>query len=528
MGHVTWPAGALPEAVPAAVTAATGPDDALALERTSTLLSVSMSWGRRTGARLVSGDRRGFGLSVSGATVHVPVPFPGSDWTRRTVTCGIALQCAPSKDRLAHVPTHELSPRALQALILVEAEVALAWVHARWPGLIGELRRLLGDVRPADEGTDAATMLARALDLAGSRQAPRVHPVLGSLVRGTAGRGADGSRRWRYGRLPWSDRRRLSRRQHTVPVGGDGGDRDPNPPPPSRPEDESIEVRRDARVGIPYPEWNLWTERFLPGHVAVLERRHPQVAVHVRAEHVAFDRWFEEHTRREPRGGLEDGADLDVDRFVAYHTDLRLGGSPEPRVFRDLVPADRDVATALLLDGSASLGARQGGVFRLELACADALSRAMARARERHGVFLFSGDTRHRVDVRCLKDFDDPQQVLPGDLGLRVGGYTRLGAPIRHLTARLLAQPAERRLLLVIGDGMISDEGYEGRYAWADVAHALDEATEAGVTVHYIGIGPTRIDPLPEVFGPERSQRIAGPGDLPQVLAHVHRRLVTA
>ena len=60
------------------------------------------------------------------------------------------------------------------------------------------------------------------------------------------------------------------------------------------------------------------------------------------------------------------------------------------------------------------------------------------------------------------------------------GGYTRMGAPMRHLTSRLLAQPSERRLLIVIGDGLMSDEGYEGRYAWADVAHAVDEANKAG------------------------------------------------
>ena len=197
-------------------------------------------------------------------------------------------------------------------------------------------------------------------------------------------------------------------------------------------------------------------------------------------------------------------------------------------MFRDLVPGVRDVTTALLLDGSSSLGAHHGTVFELELACADALSQAMTLARERHGVFAFTGNTRHRVDVRCLKDFDQPRFVAPSRLGLVTGGYTRLGAPIRHLTSRLLAQPSERRLLIVIGDGLMSDEGYEGRYAWADVAHAVEEADEAGVAIYYVGVGATRVDPLPEVFGPRRSQRIRRVEELPRVLAHVHRELVAA
>ena len=68
----------------------------------------------------------------------------------------------------------------------------------------------------------------------------------------------------------------------------------------------------------------------------------------------------------------------------------------------------------------------------------------------------------------------------------------------------------------------------EGRYAWADVAHAVEEADDAGVSVYYVGVGPTRVDPLPEVFGPRRSQRIRRIEELPRVLAHVHRELVTA
>jgi nitric oxide reductase activation protein len=228
------------------------------------------------------------------------------------------------------------------------------------------------------------------------------------------------------------------------------------------------------------------------------------------------------------KGGLEDGSDLDIDRYVDHYIDSLSGQASEGRVFRELLPGFRDVSTALLLDGSSSLGIHQGKIFRLELACADALSQAMRLARERHGVFVFSGNSRHRVDIRCLKDFDDPAFVVPSGLGLATGGYTRLGAPLRHLTSRLLAQPSERRLLIVIGDGLMSDDGYEGRYAWADVAHAVEEAEDAGVSVYYVGVGPTRVDPLPEVFGSRRSQRIRRIEELPHVLAHVHRELVAA
>ncbi|MGW0180157.1 MorD protein [Nocardia sp. NPDC003345] len=504
------------------------PTPAAALERSCGLTAVAFSERRRDGARLITGERRTFGLNTTHTVVHVPYPPPPA-WSRRTVTCGVALQCAPSKERIARYALHELAPRELASVSLIEGGVALGWIAARFPGLMPELRRLLPDLEIADPELDGLTILDRAVAAARSGPAPVAHPILGSppLTLPARSRVALTARRM-YGRMPWTSPRTDSYRAMSVPVGGAGGVRNPNLPPPSRPENEDIEIRPDRRAGIPYPEWNAWTGRFLPDHVAVLERRQPRPAHTAAPVPVDVRRWFRERTHRAITGGLEDGSDLDIDRYIGYYTDLLTGTAAQPRVFRELMPDSRDVATALLLDGSSSLGIHQGRAFRLELACADALSHAMAAARERHGIFVFTGNTRHRVEVRCLKDFDEPRFVDPGGLGLETGGYTRLGAPIRHLTHRLLTQPAERRLLLVIGDGLISDEGYEGRYAWADVAHAVAEADEAGVAVYYLGIGPVRVDPLPTVFGDRRSQRIRRVEELPRVLAHVHRELVAA
>lgn len=501
----------------------------LAMERSCSLTAFVLSEQRRTEAHLVSGQHRGFGLSSMLDVVHVPYPVIARDWSRRTVTCGIALQCAPSKDRITEYRLSELTGRELSALTLVEAGVALGWVAARWPGLLGELRCRLPEVEVAAADTDAPEMLDRALTLARSNQPLVVDPLLGILPRGyTTSRALSDRLRRTFGRLPWTSNQKRRPQPHSVPAGGDGGVRNPNLPPPSRPQDNDLDITPDHRPGIPYPEWNAWTERFLPDHVAVLESTHAGRVGQTGSAGVDVRKWFEKNTHRAMRNRLEDGCDLDVDRYVDHYIDLTTGEALEPRVFRDLLPASRDVTTALLLDGSSSLGVHGGTVFKLELACADALSQAMTTARERHAIFTFTGNTRHRVEVNCLKDFDDRRFVPPGSLGLVTGGYTRLGAPLRHLTSRLLAQPSQRRLLIVLGDGLISDEGYEGRYAWADAAHAVTEAQDAGVCVYYLGIGSVKVDPLPEVFGPKRSQRIRRIEDLPRILAHVHRELVAA
>jgi nitric oxide reductase NorD protein len=502
---------------------------AVATERSCAVTAVALSDNRREGVRLMSGDRRRFGLSSTRAIVNVPYPPPSPDWTLRTLTCGVALQCAPSKDRVAQYPLHELSPRELGALTLIEGGVALGWVAARWPGLLTELRRLLPDLEIADADLSGSEILCRTDVLARSRQPLDCHPLLGEPpLAVVTRRGLAAATKRVFGRMPWTSHRTDAERLLSIPVGGEGGVRNPNLPPPSRPEDEELEIRPDQRTGIPYPEWNAWRQSFLTDHVAVLERRHTAHAHSPAPAAMDVRRWFEEHTHRAMKNRLEDGSDLDIDAYVLHHVDTITGQAPEPRVFRDLLPSTRDVTTAVLLDGSSSLGVHHGRIFELELACADALSRAMTLASERHGIFVFSGNTRHRVDVRCLKDFDDTHFAVPSNAGLATGGYTRLGAPLRHLTSRLLAQQSERRLLIVIGDGLMSDEGYEGRYAWADVAHAVEEAADAGVAIYYLGVGPTRVDPLPEVFGPRRSQRIRRVEELPRVLAHVHRELVAA
>lgn len=501
---------------------------AIDIERSCALTAVALSDARREGARLVTGDKRSFGLNAALSSVHVPYP-PMRRWTRRALTCGVAMQCSPSKDRVIQYRLNELSARELHALTLVEGGVALGWVAANWPGLITEMRTLLPELDIGDPDMEATEIFNRAIELASTNQQFQGNPLLGRLPASyTAPSGVTDSLRRRFGRMPWTSQQKRQPRPYSVPVGGDGGVRNPNLPPPSRPQDNDFDATPEHRPGIPYPEWNFWTKTFLQDHVAVLERPKPPRTRDDTPVSTDLRKWFQEHTHRAMVGRLEDGSDLDVDSYVSHYIDMMTGEAAEPRVFRDLLPTNRDVTTALLLDGSSSLGVHGGRIFKLELACADALSRAMTNAHERYGVFVFTGNTRHRVEVQCLKDFEDPRFVPPGNSGLVTGGYTRLGAPMRHLTSRLLAQPSERRLLIIIGDGLMSDEGYEGRYAWADCAHAVEEANDAGVSVYYVGVGPTRVDPLPEVFGGRRSQRIRRVEELPRVLAHVHRELVAA
>ncbi|GEM_PF-633437 len=513
-----------------AMARSSGVGQASNVERSCSIVASAFSSGRCKRIRLISGERRAFGMNALRTEMHIPYPPVTLGWTLRTWTCAIALQCSPSKSRIAAYTLQALTPRQATALSLVEGGVALGWVSSRWPGLVPEVRRFLPDLDMLDEDLDSADILKRAMQLACSKQELDFHPILGRLPVGLGAKeGFLAALTRAQGRMPWSTNKRyISPGYESIPAGGESNIKSSRLPPPSRPEEDDIEIRAHWRAGVPYPEWNMWTEQFLPDHVAVLERKVSPSKRTAKPASADLRRWFEEHTHRVMKNRLEDGSDLDIDQYITYHVNRLTGMQSEARVFRDLQPALRDVTTALLLDGSASLSVGGGDVFKLELTCADGLCHAMALARERHGLFVFSGKTRHRIDITCLRDFEDVHSVTPGELGITTGGYTRLGAPLRHLTSRLLQQPSERRLLIIIGDGLISDEGYEGRYAWADSAHAVEEAEDAGVSLFYIGVGQTKVDPLPFVFGPQRSTRIRKVDELPRILARVHRELIAA
>src|SRR6185312_5972459 len=160
----------------------------------------------------------------------------------------------------------------------------------------------------------------------------------------------------RFGRMPWTSSQKRRPRPYSVPVGGDGGVRNPNLPPPSAPHDSDLDITPARRQGIPYPEWNWSTKSFLPDHVAVLELGRTDRRRAIGSVSPELRKWFEEHTHRAMTNNLEDGCDLDIDAYVRHYLDSATGAAGEPRVFRELLPSERDVTTALLLDASSSLG----------------------------------------------------------------------------------------------------------------------------------------------------------------------------
>ena len=144
----------------------------------------------------------------------------------------------------------------------------------------------------------------------------------------------------------------------SVPVGGNGGAPTSTLPPPSRPEDDDTHNENDRRSGISYPEWNIWSNSFLPDHVTVLETVVPARDAGTDAGITSLDPWFRRRLHRTVVRGLDDGSDLDVDAYVRHVVDEVVGDPGEPRWFQELRPTLRDVTSAVLVDGSDEDGGR--------------------------------------------------------------------------------------------------------------------------------------------------------------------------
>ncbi|GAA3207456.1 nitric oxide reductase activation protein NorD [Actinocorallia longicatena] len=264
--------------------------------------------------------------------------------------------------------------------------------------------------------------------------------------------------------------------------------------------------------GALHPEWDAHRHRYRPDWCRVLD--FPlAVPADLSAAGVARDPVLSRSLSRVGLGptilrGRRDGDEVDTDALVDLFTDLRSGHSPPEHVYLDRRKLERDLGVLILLDASGSaVDADPGGlaVHDHQRRAAACLAAALEELGDRVAVHAFRSHGRHAVHLPAVKTFG--QRF--GAVGrarlnrLEPSGYTRLGAGIRHAGRILRAEAGTRhRLLVVLSDGFPYDDGYEGRYAEADVAKALEELHADGVACLCLSLGAaTEGDVLERVFG---------------------------
>src|SRR6266446_2027898 len=308
----------------------------------------------------------------------------------------------------------------------------------------------------------------------------------------------------------------------------------------------------EGEVAYNYDEWDRELTDHRLGWCRVIEKK---------VKH--GDREFVEQTRDRHRGVISsirhqfqlmkpeellrvtnelDGEEFDLNAVIDYVIDRKADGQQSERLYTKRLRRQRDVAVSFLLDQSSSTARTIGRhplqpytrpgrrIIEIEKEGLVLMSEALEAVGDVYSINGFTSEGRRNVKFYVVKDFDEK---YTDEVKRRIGGInyqnnTRLGAAIRHATARLSRQEARTRLLIVLSDGRPYDHDYgDARYARDDTREALRQAKTAGITPFCITIDRESESELRDLYGEVGYTIIDDVLTLPERLPGIYRRLTT-
>ncbi len=276
-------------------------------------------------------------------------------------------------------------------------------------------------------------------------------------------------------------------------------------------------------IGRLYPEWDYARRRYKRDHCAVAEWDPAQSPDDPEAQ-----RGDDRRLRRElARLGLalerhrrqDHGDVLDLGALIDHVVDKRTGVAPSPRVYETKRRTAQDLGVLVLLDATGSTEESAGGrrIFDEQRRLVDRLTGALDELGNRVACFGFHSWGRSNIRFLRVKGFEDRYDHAARRrlMALRPSGFTRLGAAVRHATWMLTdGSGTTNMLLLVVGDGLPYDDGYEMRYAQEDSRRALIEAVREGVGCACVSVRSTTDDEIVErVWGHVPFRRLDEPSE---------------
>ena len=237
-----------------------------------------------------------------------------------------------------------------------------------------------------------------------------------------------------------------------------------------------------------------------------------------------------------------DGEEFDLNAVIDYVIDRRADGHQSERIYTKRLRRRRDVAVSFLLDQSSSTARTIGRhplqpytrpgrrIIEIEKEGLVLMSEALEAVGDVYSINGFTSEGRRNVKFYVVKDFNEKYN---DEVKQRIGGInyqnnTRLGAAIRHATAKLAKQDARTRLLIVLSDGRPYDHDYgDARYAREDTREALRQAKNEGITPFCITIDRESEAELRDLYGEVGYTIIDDVLSLPERLPGIYRRLTT-
>lgn len=328
-----------------------------------------------------------------------------------------------------------------------------------------------------------------------------------------------------------------------------------------------------------YPEWDFRANEYKPNwcmiHEKVMTDGEPNFFRETLADNAGLvsqiKRQFElvipEMYRKQKR--LEDGEEHDLDAVLEALIDLKVGVSPDEKLFWRRNKNERSVAVAFLLDLSASTaeaideakkpsddwGApddpveymvwlrsrRSEGLRRTYKRIVDVekegitlLVNSLETLGDMYGIYGFSGYGRENVEFYTIKDLDEAfSDIVPRRID-RIAPLhaTRMGPAIRHTAAKLAEAEARSRFLFLISDGRPQDRGYsregvEKEYAVHDTRQSLIEARNLGITPFCLTVDKAGHDYMKTMMDEFSYEVLPDISLLPKRLPQLYRNLTT-
>lgn len=346
------------------------------------------------------------------------------------------------------------------------------------------------------------------------------------------------------------------------------------------------EQREDARSFL-YDEWDCHNQRYLRGWCRLFEERlhtdpnalggrdPDELLASVRPLAHAVRRRFEQIRpsgyRRQAK--VSDGDELDLDTIVAARSDLRVGVSPDERVYSRRERLRRDVGAVFLVDLSASTDdvlmdaepeppapaptdpqdlrdpyfdedeewdfearrledAERRRIIDIQREAVLTMSGALEAIGDQYGIYGFSGYGRDCVEFFVAKELGQAydRSVLEALAAMTPKRSTRMGPAIRHSIRKLEAAGTALKVLMIVSDGFPQDCDYgpergEHEYGVQDTAQALREAAAAGIETFCVTVDRSGHDYLRRMCPVDRYMVIEETGELPEALEKAYRQL---
>ncbi len=266
-----------------------------------------------------------------------------------------------------------------------------------------------------------------------------------------------------------------------------------------------------------YDEWDYISKGYKPDWTIVYERLHPSGD----ASHI--DRLVEKYAELAKRlksmieilkpqnkkriRFQEDGEELDLDIALRSLIDYKSGQTPDMRINYSYATDSRDIAVMLLVDTSESLNNinSETGQTLLEFSqIALAITAwTVDTLGDKFAIAGFNSNTRSEVRYQHIKGFSEKYNatVKARIAEMKAAYSTRMGAAMRHAAHYLEAQPAEKKLMLILTDGEPADiDAKDPQSLIKDTKKAVEELKSKGIFSYCINLDKNADDYVQDIF----------------------------